>query len=393
MGRSHTLRLTGWRSWVGIAFSGVMIVAGLALVFMPAPAGLPGLPLVAGICVPVFGMMAAYCVTLRQRYRVTFHADAVDIVTVFRNQRVMKSDVTGWLHTGSYSDWPTTISLVLKDGKRGVELPIANPRHPAVAEWFAGIPNAEAQWAADSMSEILADSRYGASPEQRLTTLKRERRTASALSFIGIAVTFWAGFLPRPYDLSIIVALLLPAIAYGLSIPLNGRWNFVEIRAGDQRPGAAFLYAGPIGALLLRLFDYRVVDHARLLLLGCIFAVVAWALINLLRRTERWLSLGQMGLLFVIALYGWSAATLLNVRLDYIKRDVLPVEIVASENDGEDTTVTLAPWGPYTNTSSADIPAWAQARLPVGATVNIYMYTGVLGARWWMVGIPPPSKS
>lgn len=393
MGRSHTLRLTGWRSWVGIAFLSVMIIACLVTAFMPAPAGQPGLPLVAGICVPVFGAMAAYCVALRQRYRVTFHPDAVEIATVFRNRRVMKSDVASWLHAGSNSDWPTAISLVLKDGGRSIELPLADAKHPAVSEWFADIPNAETQWAADSMSELLKDPRYGPSSEQRLATLKRERRIASALSFIGLGVALWIGFLPQPYDLSVFVALLLPAIAYVISIPLNGRWNFVETRAGDQRPGVAFLYAGPTFALVLRLFDYRIVDHARLLLLGCIFGIVAWVLLNLLRRTERWLSLGQMALLFMIGLYGWTGATMLNVRLHYIKRDVALVEILASENDGEDASITLAPWGPYTNTYSADIPARVQAQMPVGATVNIYMYTGILGARWWVIGIPPRSKS
>jgi hypothetical protein len=356
------------------------------MAFLPAPSEAPGLPLVSGLGAGLCGVSAAYCIALRQRYSVTFHPDAIDIAMVFRHRRVTKADVAGWEHSQNDGSWGGVISLELRNGK-SVELPLARPNDPEIEAWFAGIPNLEAERIANSMDELLADARFGASPEKRFQTLTHERRVAAALTWIGIGTAFWVGFLPRPYDLAIIVALLLPVIAYCLAVPLNGRWNFAETRAGDQRPGIAMFYIPPVFALLLRIFDYRIVDHARLLLFGCIFALAAWALLNLLRRTTQWVSLGQASLLFLFAIYSYAAAALINVRLAPIGREDFRAEVIASEYDGEDATLTLAPWGPYTGTYEADVARWAQAKTPAGTMVNVYLYTGPLGARWWLIGI------
>jgi hypothetical protein len=330
--------------------------------------------------------MAAYSVALLQRYSVTLSAEAIDIAMVFRRRHILKTDITGWEHSQNDGSWGGVIALELKGGK-SIELPLARTKDPEIEAWFAGIPNREAERIANSMDELLADARFGASPEQRFQTLTRERRIASALTWVGFGAALWIGFLPRPYDLAIIVALLLPVIAYGLAVPLNGRWNFVETRAGDQRPGIAMFYIAPALALLLRIFDYRIIDHARLLLFGCVFAMAAWALLNLLRRTPRWLSLGQAGLLLFLVAYSYAAATLINVRLAPISREDFRAEVIASENDGEDASLTLSPWGPYTNTYEADVPEWLQEKTPPGTVVNVYLYTGSLGARWWLIGI------
>jgi len=268
-----------------------------------------------------------------------------------------------------------------------------NIKHPAVDAWFADIPNLDAQHAAESLKTLLEDPDYGVSPEQRLATLNRERGIARIITLAAIAVALWIAFWPAPYDLMVAVGIALPVIAFILAVTLRDRWNFAEGDAGDQRPGALSLYLFPILALALRaVSDYRVVDQPRLILIGCVAAAFAWAALNLLRRTTRWLSFGQAGLLFIMALFGWSAATLLNVRLGVTAKQVFEVEVIAAETDGDDASLTLAPFGPYAQPYTVELPEWLVEQHPVGATARIHMQTGTLGARWWLVGSkqPPP---
>lgn len=389
MAAPYTMRLTGWRGWPIILFGAIatLALAGFAA-FSAVTGQQAGLAAVLAACALVFALMTAYGVLLVQRYRVTFHDDAIEMAMVFRSRRALKSNITGWQYAANQEGWSAVVVLSLVSDPRGIEIPLANAKHPAVAAWFADIPNLEAQQAADSLQALLADARYGATPEQRLATLTRERRIAYIASLLALAVAAWVAIWPRPYDLALAAGLALPLVAFVLAVALRGRWTFAEAAAGDQRPGGLSLFLFPILALTLRaISDYRIVDIARLILIGVAAAALAWAALNLLRRATRWLSFGQAGLLFVMALYGWSAATLLNVRLGVTAKQVFEVEVQSAEADGNDSSLTLAPWGPYAQPYTVELPEWVVAQHPAGSTARIHMQTGVLGARWWLVGV------
>lgn len=382
------MRLTGWRGWpVCVAGSLVTLALAGSAMFSALTGQHTGLVVVLALCALAFGLMTAYSLLLLQRYRVALHDDAIEVAMVFRSKRIAKSDITAWQYASNQDNWAAVVVLSLASDPRGIEVPLVNVKHPAVDAWFAGIPNLDAQHAAESLKTLLEDPHYGASPEQRLATLNRERGIARIITLAAIAVALWIAFWPAPYDLMVAVGITLPVLAFILAVVLRDRWNFAESDAGDQRPGALSLYLFPILALALRaISDYRVVDQPRLILIGCVAAAIAWAALNLLRRASRWLSFGQAGLLFIMALFGWSAATLLNVRLGVTATQVFEVGVIAAETDGKDASLTLAPFGPYAQPYTVELPDWLVEQHPVGATARIHMQTGVLGARWWLVG-------
>lgn len=341
--------------------------------------------LVALACLALFfGGFAGYCALLRQRYAITLHPDAVEIAMVFRHKRVEKRDITGW-STSDDDSWASVVKLAVKDDRKSVDLPLGNLDEPELLDWLDPIPNTDELAKAESYDAIMADDQYGASPEARQKALLRERSIASRASIGAILLSIWIMLWPTPYLAAVGVGLLIPLAVFVLAIMLKDRWDFAGARGGDMRPSLVLAYLFPIGALALRSLDYRFADYPRLFVIAVVFAAIAWLLLHLLRPSTRQLSLGHTGLALILAVYGYSAAAHLNVQLDPSRAQTFAVEVQASEADGKDSSITLAPWGPYIEPYNARVSEDLQARAPAGTMVQIDLYHGLIGARWWTI--------
>jgi hypothetical protein len=89
------------------------------------------------------------------------------------------------------------------------------------------------------------------------------------------------------------------------------------------------------------------------------------------------------------ALYGFGATTAYNAAFDEGKPNYYEAKVVYKHiSSGKSKTyyLTLAPWGPFQKQTDASVSSEYYERIPVDATVPVYLMPGRLGIAWHTVG-------
>jgi hypothetical protein len=137
----YEMRMRGVERWWSVYALAPFVLAWLAGAVFGAISGNGTLTVIALVGLAGFGCLFWYCIAIGRAYRVVFSDEAVEFATVFRRERMAKTDIAGWSRGGRDSGWPALVVLHSKtDPSTPLELPLINGRQPEVLAWFQGLP-------------------------------------------------------------------------------------------------------------------------------------------------------------------------------------------------------------------------------------------------------------
>jgi hypothetical protein len=305
---------------------------------------------------------------------------------VFRADRMSKADVKGWTHGHNDGSWASVVLLhSRRESVRPFEVPLASLKEPEALSWFDGMPNLDDVAAAGSIEKLAADPRYGASSQDRTRSLMREHCVARSFYWIALYAMLWIFVWPTPYEHALSVGFALPALGFILAVALKDRWNPAFLEPADQRPALGALYALTPWALLVRAFDHDILDQTPLLQWGGLFVlcIVAACLFVRMWPSNR---LEQAGIVVMASMYAYAAAVQANVLLDRSNPRIYSAEVIEAVSDSE---LRLAPWGPRARPEEVRVGRGLYEEAPAGSKVEVRLYEGRLGARWFSVHASP----
>ncbi len=347
---------------------------------------------IAFIALPLVGSTGFalwYAIAIASKYRVTTTEDAIELVMVFRRHRILKSEIRGLRGGSEASGWGAVIWIEFNDtGRKSVDIHLATRKHAEILSWFDDIPNLDGQETLQQTEAILSDEDWGRTREQRRAALKHQKRIALALNLMGAAAA--ASWLLASRFLTPVIALnlLLPLVALGIAAVATDRWTYGAGKANDVRPSIGFFYLAPIALLaflaVTLLLRFPAIGLTRWTVTIAIAAAFGYAAACMLIRNRPRASGKHLLLVLTISAYASSSVQLLNTFGGRTLLNVYEVEVTDRIDDENDSTLRLAPWGPFDQEPSIVTHRPA----PVGTKVEVLLVRGLLGLQYWTVTGP-----
>ncbi len=368
-----------WGHVVAVHF-GLLLVAALAtLVVGPrvlghAKPGETADPVWSGIALAAVWAWVLYSAAAVVVNRLRLTAEQVERRTVL-NQRVLRrADIVGVRRSGDNA------ILLCTDLKRqdGLEVPTTVARHPVWAAWLQTLPDLDHQDAVEEQAREEADPALGRNPAERRERLVLLRRISGVIFLAVVALSGWALFWPRPYELTIGVLAVTPFVALLILWRGYGWAGHIE-----GLVSAIFL---PVLILCLRaMFDLEVLDAWPLGLCAGAVALIPAGVAAVWSKTERWwpaLFLGALAGVFAFV-WAWSLASFADVMFDASPSWKVRATVVARDDDEHRVELTLRTLGPPHETFKEISVSKREAKtLRAGDTVCLVVHRGRLGWRW-----------
>jgi hypothetical protein len=338
----------------------------------------------------LLALLAVPCIGSVLRTRVVVHPDYIEGRSFLRTRRMNRADIAGFRIV------PTDGSPVRLESRTPDAPPLTLPPYIAydarMDAWLAGTTNYVARELQTSLDSILADPDLAVTNDEKLAQLAAARRVARRFFFGALAMTAWVWFYPRPYDLAVATAVLLPWVALVVVAQQGAlyRLNPLQNDAGADMSSAFFL---PSASLAIRaLYDFKTFDAWKLFWISLAVTAACMAVLHLLAREFR----GRFGslLLYGVLLtgYGYGTVSVLNARLDDSAPQHFPARLIddpVKRSSGKTFDVHLAPWGPQTTDDDFRISRDLFERVKKGDTVCVYLWPGALGVRLYEVSDCP----
>jgi hypothetical protein len=239
--------------------------------------------------------------------------------------------------------------------------------------------------------EILTNPDFGPTVLTREARLKETTRLTQFIEWTGIAVFFWVTLYPKPYELSILMAICFPVGAAIVAIFHNG---LIKLNAEKNSiyPSLSSSFIIPGCALLTRvLLDFEILTYYNFLWYGIGFTAIVLAVILLWNTKEiRFKALSDLAavlaLSFMLYIYLFGVYMIVNCQFDKTKPLVFDVRVFDKQIKDEKRTtyyLTLGPWGPRTSPEKVKVASAQYNQIAVGDTVHVYLHVGKLKTSWF----------
>lgn len=213
------------------------------------------------------------------------------------------------------------------------------------------------------------------------------------LEYVSIGMCLWFVFYPKPYQLLLIVLLLLPFIGMylnGLEKPCIA--SLVEINRGSKNEyDVADFIDLPAWAILIRvLVDYETDSFVSILLAGsvalvaiCIFLFITHEKIRQSNKDKWWI---YSSIFFSFFVYSFSAVIAVNCSFDTSEPQVYETTVIdkyISRGKHTNYYIKVKPWGHHYDVESIRVPSSDYSNYQVNQKTMIDYKEGLLGIPWY----------
>jgi hypothetical protein len=333
-----------------------------------------------------FGALGVYLLLSTFRSRVVLFPDRIEIEELTRTAVMSREEIRGWRLLAAS---PPGLVLVPRDpGRRSVKIAQVFRPDPEFSEWLFTLPNLDSEDARTSKIEIRNDVRLGATPGQRMKSLAKGRRFATALTVVGSIAALWGFVYPKPYDLTIAVLAALPWIAVEVVRRSRGLFR-VDQNRNDSHPNVAIPYIFPGMVLMLRsMFDYNIVSSSAVawfsIGIGGLLCLSAFAADSTMRENV----VNAVALAALSLPYGYGVAIEANSLLDYSSETGYTANVEGKRIvRGKATTyeLELGPWGPNARPNKLRVSPATFNPIQRGDVVCLALKRGALGVNWYFM--------
>jgi len=243
----------------------------------------------------------------------------------------------------------------------------------------------------ESLAEILDDSRYGGTEEERRKTYNGARNRALIANIFATAVCIWAIVFPRPYPALMMALWILPLVPIALVQSSKGLIRLFSLPL-DAHPGVGTALFVPLMMVWGRAnYDFDVLLSRNLVIGSFLFSAglcyLIWSADSCVRKQP-------VTLIFVCLLglaYGDGATIQINGLLENKPALLFPTAvkdkfIVRGRNPSYN--LELPPWGPVTGSNAHSVSRRRYRAMQINAPVNIVLRTGLLDIQWYYLRFP-----
>jgi hypothetical protein len=342
-----------------------------------------------GILISIGGTaMFTYGLIETIKGRLIIGKNTISIQSTFGTKTLDFQEIKGFRADGNY------IHIISNSNdKKSIKIGTYIERSDEVLSWlnnnFIELDNHEAN---EEEKQILADNEFGINEQAREFRLSEARRVAKYINIIGSGVGIWLWFYPRPYLISILIAMTIPIIALVSVYLYRGLIRFDE-RKNSAYPSIFTGFLVPSAALLIRaLMDIEILDYQNLWI---IISTATIAIVSLLILGTKELKFSKfidyftaLSLTGIVFCYTFGTYVLSNCLFDKSEPKIFNTTVVDKEiSSGKSTTyyLTLEPWGPRTEAEKVSVTKDEYQTTDKGDKVDVYLRPGLFKTPWFFV--------
>lgn len=346
-----------------------------------------------GVCL-IFVALGVYLIITTLRSKIVLFADHIEIHELTVTHTFARDEIAGWRL--SFNASPGVLNFELKGlPRRTVSTAWVYKADPEFDQWFAEVDNLDAREMESALDEIADDDNLGVDENERFERLGRSKRTARILNLLGGALFVWGTFVPRPYELVIILLLVAPWLAALVAWRSGGLFQLDE-RRNDVKPSLVFLALFPMLALMLRaVLDYQTVGWLPQTVAALFIGTALFVAQRVAHADVRANSLTALVTFLVAFLaYGYGAALHINALAE--SSDMQQIRYLLREkhiSKGNVTTYKVKLDKVHMNApdvDSAEVTSYFYEMLKTGDSVCLAFRPGALGIKWYSAGPCPP---
>jgi hypothetical protein len=277
--------------------------------------------------------------------------------------------------------------------KKSIKITAYIERSDQVLDWlnnkFIELDSHEAR---EEERQILTDNEFGINEQAREYRLNEAKRVAKYINVIGGVTGAWVWFYPRPYSLSLIGGMILPAMAFISLYAYRGLIRFDE-KKNSAHPSIIYGLLFPSAGLMIRaIMDYEILEYKSLWIAISITTITLTSLLvvgtkefKFTRCIDYFTTLSLTGM---ILCYSFGTYVVSNCLFDNTEPEIFKSEVSDKEiSSGKSTTyyLKLKPWGPRTEAERVSVTKVEYEATDKGDTVDIHLRQGLLGTPWFYV--------
>jgi FtsH-binding integral membrane protein len=368
---------------VGMIFLAVGIVGAYALI-RSQPSSLGGFAFLAFVAVGIYMLALAF------RSRVVLDGPNITVIGPFKERSAKRDEIAG-LRTISSRNGSYWI-LQLRDSRPSITLQKSFDCDD-LREWLGHLPDLDERDRQQVLDEIGANPELGATPEDRLSALKRALWVNIALTAAAILAALGFAFAPEPYrSLGAPFIAVIPLVIIYLVRTAPLLYAILKQRR-DPRTDLSFAFMACAFGLYIGMLQIHLVSFTRLLPWIVVVAVACLlALLSAIKNRTQMIGTA-IGLLVFVGVYAYGLTAAANSLLDRAAPTRYPTTVTGmhvSHGKSDTYYLELDPWGPpdgpYADRSlSVSVPARTYRATAIGATVCLDYHLGALKAPWFQL--------
>lgn len=243
------------------------------------------------------------------------------------------------------------------------------------------------------ISEILNNEKFGRNEKERELKLESAQKTIKIFSGVSLISCFWLIIIPRPYDLAVLVNIMIPLVALCIFYHFKGIVKLDSSRESEYPniASALFLTTGALGLRIL--FDFEILSFGNAWTPTLIFSALLFGLIFIRSeelKIKNFSSLLSSLLSFVIiSLYIFTSILMLNYLLDGSSASVYKSPVVKKKTSTRNNNYRLIvepDWSMH-NIDEKEVTVTVTKnffhRIEIGDTVFVELYSGAFNIPWF----------
>lgn len=251
----------------------------------------------------------------------------------------------------------------------------------------------------EELSDILSNDSFGKNETEREEKLELAQKTTKIINSVSLIVCFWLIINPNPYDLLVLINILIPIISIWVFFHFKGLVK-IDSSKESQYPSLLGIFVLTPCAFGLRiLFDYEILSLDNAWSPTFAFSILIFGLF--LFRSEELKkkdisSLFQTVLFFLfVSTYAFTSILMLNYLIDVSSPYVYKTPVIDKITPSDDNNFRLVvePEGEIYEEKEITVTESFFNQTEVGDTVFIELYDGAFNIPWFVIDQSRASSS
>ena len=376
----------GWKVFITIISASFLIGGIYCLIqgFKPDSGWIPGAGLLAAAF--LFGMAALFYL-VAVRTLVMVDKDTLLVKRLFNTRTVLLAEIDGWRKGDK-----DTFFVILKNSAKSIAIPQNIERRKELLEWIMEkYEDVDARERLKETEVLLENEQFGLTREEREARLAMAKKIDAVASVGGFGLFAWSLIFPNPYEVLMIILLLVPWLAIAVTWYYKGLLRLYKKKSSPY-PSVVLMMIMPsiaAGFVILRTYHlYGFGQNAVKMLIGgtllgavlCIMACrQAIALSG--RKTLAYACILVMAGVYFISLLIFS-----NCYYDKSTTQEFRVEVSHKhKKTGKSTTyyLSLSAWGRFEDGHEVTVSQNLYQSVKVGDSIRVLLNDGKWGVPWY----------
>ena len=330
-----------------------------------------------------FTATGLYLIALALRSRLVIEGSRIEVRGAFREQSAELDEIEGFrtISTRNGSYW----KLQLKLGRSSITIQKWFDCDE-LRSWFQQLVDLDERDGQALLEEIQQSQELGSTPEERLGSLKTARTLNIALSIVAIAVA--VAYFVSQGSVKLLLAGFLAVVPFAVLYLINSEPLLYALGKPKKDPRTDTIFAflaSAIGLMLGGITVHFVSLVPLLSWMALVLVVLCGAFFAIGRRGPRAQGAVLLPLIFG-AMYAFGLVAFADTQLDKDTPTNYRAQVLDKHiTKGKSTNyyLDLAPWGPFAQAKSLNVPISVYDSAEPGDTVCLVVHPGALHAAWY----------